>query len=254
MREQGTFLGEVERGWQRFWGLSWWWKGPIIGFVAFFLLGAVVSIFGGGDEDESASSVESTSSPTITASPQETVVTAAASETTPPTPTPELTAEPTAVPLNMVQQLTKSYEDEQNFMIRASDDELNVQWLPELGGLVKIEIKTLPFSNGDFLTITAHSALVASKAIWSAYPDVEQIELTLLGDFTDQFGASTTGPAAAMTVFRATGEQIDYDGMEGLVYGDNKHLFCVADHYQIAPSIYQKLGDKGCLAAWGFAK
>lgn len=250
MREQGTFLGEIERGWQRFWGLSWWWKGPIIGFVAFLLLTPIAAIFGGGNEDESASLVDAT----MTASPTETSVTDEAPETRAPTLTPEATAERTAVPLNMVQQLTKSYEDEQNFMIRASDDELNVQWLPELGGLVKIEIKTLPFSNGDFLTITAHSALVASRAIWSTYPDVEQIEMTLLGDFTDQFGASTTGPAASMTVFRATGEQIDYDGMEDLVLLDNKHLFCVADHYQIAPSIYQKLGDKGCLAVWGFAK
>ena len=89
MREQGTFLGEVERGWQRFWGLSWWWKGPVIGFVAFLLLIPVAAIFGGEDEDKSASLVDAT----MTASPTETSVAEATAR-----PTDEPTATPTPGP------------------------------------------------------------------------------------------------------------------------------------------------------------
>ncbi len=60
MAEGGTPLGELQRGWQRFWGLSWWWKGPIIGFVAFVVVGIVVSVAGGGDNDGSDSQVADT--------------------------------------------------------------------------------------------------------------------------------------------------------------------------------------------------
>lgn len=88
MREKGTLPGELQRGWQRFWRLSWWWKGPILGVVAFFLLAIVAAIVGGGDEDKSASLVGAT----ITASPTETPATDAVSETTAPTPTPKETA------------------------------------------------------------------------------------------------------------------------------------------------------------------
>ena len=91
MREKGTFLGEIERGWQRFWGLSWRWKGPIIGVVAILLVGTIASIFSGGNEDESASLVDAT----ITASPTET---SATSNTEEATSSPTLTDEPTATP------------------------------------------------------------------------------------------------------------------------------------------------------------
>ncbi|MDO8617155.1 MAG: hypothetical protein Q7T33_15705 [Dehalococcoidia bacterium] len=264
MADEGTFLGEVQRGWQRFWRLSWWWKGPIIAFVALVLIGVVASIAGGGSDDKKpdsqaratttvsatapATATKETASPTKTPAP-----TATPEDTTEPTPAP--TSEPTETPLDMVGQVTKSYKDNQGFMPRASADDLNVQWLPELGGLVKIEMNPeTVLTEGDSLTITAHSALVASKAIWTTYPEVQQIEVTMLGDFIDQFGVSSTKVAASITVLRPTGEKFQYDGLKDLVYLDNKHLFCVADHYQIHLAIYQALGDKGCLAEWGFGK
>ena len=92
MREKGTFLGEIERGWQRFWGLSWWWKGPVIGVVAVVLVGGIASIFDGGNEDESALLVDAT----VTSSPVET----SATDTPSPSPVDSQTEtpKPTAVP------------------------------------------------------------------------------------------------------------------------------------------------------------
>ena len=52
MADEGTFLGELQRGWQRFWRLSWWWKGPILGGGGFVLLIIVASVATGGTSDE----------------------------------------------------------------------------------------------------------------------------------------------------------------------------------------------------------
>jgi len=67
--EPGTVIGEFQRGWERFWRLSWWRKGPIIGFGAFILLGIVAAIAGGGEEDDSEPAVQATrtAAPTQTA-------------------------------------------------------------------------------------------------------------------------------------------------------------------------------------------
>lgn len=177
---------------------------------------------------------------------------AAASARAAATPAPSPSPTPTAESLTTSQQIANSYRANLDFMARASADNLRVQ---TLAGLVEIDVHPQTvLTEGDALTIAAESALVASRAIWTTYPDVQQIELKMLGDFTDQFGASTTDVAASITVLRATAERFQYDGLRDLVYGDNKHLFCVADHYQIHLAIYQALGDTGCLSTWGFEK
>jgi len=39
-------------GWRRFWALSWWWKGPILGVTAFIVLIVGIAVAsGGGDND-----------------------------------------------------------------------------------------------------------------------------------------------------------------------------------------------------------
>lgn len=52
MADEGTFIGEVQRGWARFWCLSWWWKGPILGggFVALIIIASVAT--GGSTSDD----------------------------------------------------------------------------------------------------------------------------------------------------------------------------------------------------------
>ncbi|MCH7617723.1 MAG: hypothetical protein IIB18_07670 [Chloroflexi bacterium] len=136
MREKGTFLGEIERGWQRFWGLSWWWKGPVIGFVAFLLLIPVAAIFGGEDEDESASLVDAK----ITASPTETSATSNTEEaTSSPTRTDEPTATPTPDPT--VDAAAVAYLTDMS------------SWLDEgqrlTGGVVEISQSANPFSESN---------------------------------------------------------------------------------------------------------
>lgn len=245
MADEGTFIGEVQRGWQRFSRLSWWWKGPILGGVGFVALIIALAAAGGGSDKKSDSEVQAT---TTAAPPAET--TSPSPETIPPTAAPE----PTTEAPDIAKQIQGSYNDNRDFMIRASDDELKVEWLPDQG-LVKIQIHPeTVLTEGDSLTIAAHSSLVASRAIWTTYPDVQQIELTMLGDFTDPLGATTTELTAQITVLRALGEQFQYDGLRDLIYADNKHLFCVADHYELHLAIYRALEDKGCLAEWGFRK
>lgn len=94
MAETGTFLGELQRGWQRFWGLSWWWKGPIIAGVAVIVVIIIAAVASGDDEDTSDAEVRATA----TSTPTERAETEVPSETETPTPTEEPTPEPTPTP------------------------------------------------------------------------------------------------------------------------------------------------------------
>jgi hypothetical protein len=107
MADEGTFLGEIQRGWQRFWRLSWWWKAPAILFVALILTTVAGGIASGGrDEKKSDSQVRATTTVSATASPTATKQAAsptatkqAASPTaTKQTASPKPTTAPTRVP------------------------------------------------------------------------------------------------------------------------------------------------------------
>lgn len=105
MADEGTFLGEVQRGWQRFWRLSWWWKGAAIGVLALLVIGGIVAAVGGGDDGSSDTVRELKRSPTATATSQPTPTRARTSsptltKTTTPkaTESPAQTATPTAAP------------------------------------------------------------------------------------------------------------------------------------------------------------
>lgn len=85
-------MGELQRGWERFWKLPWWWKGPILGFIALVLVGAAGSIVGGGGDSGDAGRTPAvgmrveTSGVTVTPSPLPT-----------PAPTPHSTPSPAPV-------------------------------------------------------------------------------------------------------------------------------------------------------------
>lgn len=51
MPEQGTFLGEAQRGWNRFWASGWKVKGPVLGVVALVALAGLGGALSGGDDD-----------------------------------------------------------------------------------------------------------------------------------------------------------------------------------------------------------
>jgi hypothetical protein len=90
--------------WHRFWGLSWWWKGPILGALGIFLLSGIAAAAGGGggEKDDEATRAEETrtASATRTRSPATTrpVTRAPIPTTTAPTPSPAATPAPTAPP------------------------------------------------------------------------------------------------------------------------------------------------------------
>jgi len=65
----------------------------------------------------------------------------------------------------------------------------------------RLEFDILPtdvLTNGDFLTLTAHSALVASKAVWTTYAEVQEIKFSTYTEFTDQYGATSKDVAASI--------------------------------------------------------
>ncbi len=72
--------------WERFWALSWWWKGPAVGTVWLLgLLAAVaVVVASGGDNDTGVSGVVEAPTPTTSFIPTPT----STATPIPPTPTP----------------------------------------------------------------------------------------------------------------------------------------------------------------------
>ena len=149
--------------------------------------------------------------------------------------------------------MDKSYRDNRGFMSRATNDQLAVNWQPQ-GGIATFTVHGAEAAGGGFLTVASHSALVANRAVWTTYPEVEEIRLVVMSDFVDQFGAKKADIAAMITTLRPTGIQFQYDGLKDRVILDNKSLFCVADNYRIHGAIYREINDKGCLARWGALK
>ncbi len=100
-------LEGVRKAWQRFWALSWWWKGPTLGVTAFIvLIVGIVVTSGGGDSDTegreptpTATTVTPTSIPSVI--PTEIPTPELTPTPSPPpdsTPTPELTQPPAPTP------------------------------------------------------------------------------------------------------------------------------------------------------------
>ena len=82
-------------GWRRFWALSWWWKGPILGVTAFTVLIVGIAVASGDGGDGAASPTAAAVTPTPSVDPTSTSVPAQAPE---PTATPETAPEPTEPP------------------------------------------------------------------------------------------------------------------------------------------------------------
>src|SRR5581483_5590918 len=127
------------------------------------------------------------------------------------------------------------FRDNLGFMDRASGEHLQVALDP--GGIVAIRVQPSRIRDeGDNLTIAAHTAVVASKAIWSTYPAVQRIDVSVVRSFTDAYGAVQVETTAMLQIKRATGEKFVYDGLKARVEADNTLLFCTADGYRIQPA------------------
>jgi hypothetical protein len=243
MAEKGTMQGELQRGWQRFWGLNWKIKSGLAVVLVIILLAIP---WGGSGDDKTPAKADVAAVVTATANPTDTPKpTDAPNPTEAPrptdTPNPTNTPAPTAtpVPLTFEQQAGKSYKDNRDFMTRAVGDPIKVTWAADTGELtIDVFPKTLA-SEGDALTVAGASAIVASKAIWTTYPQVQVLTVSAWTDFTDASGAKTNEPAATTSIHRATGAAFVYDGLKSRALSDNKLFFCGADEYEINIAIWK---------------
>lgn len=86
-------IQQYRDGWRRFWALSWWWKGPILGGTAFITLIVGLAVASGGDGDDTEV-LEATRepTPTVTAVTPTTVPSPTTIPTDASSPTPKPTA------------------------------------------------------------------------------------------------------------------------------------------------------------------
>lgn len=100
-------IEELRKAWERFWALSWWWKGGAFGVTGFILLAIIASATSGGDDASDNGTATPTPTPTVLASETEqpsatgspTASASATGRTTAsPTPSASPTAEPTQPP------------------------------------------------------------------------------------------------------------------------------------------------------------
>jgi outer membrane biosynthesis protein TonB len=142
---------ELLKGWQRFWALSWWWKGSTLVVTAFIVLIAGIAVASGGSDNdtegrEPATTVTPTSIPTVmpteiptsepTPTPSPTRESIPTLEPTqPPAPTPAPTTPPASEPTPPPPDCDPSYPD---FCIRSPPPEL------DCGGIVFGNFTVLP--------------------------------------------------------------------------------------------------------------
>ena len=92
-------LQEYRKGWQRFWALSWWWKGPILCFTAFIVLIVGIAVASGGTENDTEGQEPTPTATTVTPTPTPSATVIPTEIPTPePTPTPSPIAESTPIP------------------------------------------------------------------------------------------------------------------------------------------------------------
>ncbi len=138
-------LEEVRKVWQRFWALSWWWKGPTLGATAFIVLIIGIAVASGGSDNdaeggEPATTVTPTSIPSVIPTeiptPEPTPDSTPSTEPTqPPAPTPAPTTPPAPEPTPPPPDCDPSYPD---FCIRSPPPEL------DCGGIVFRNFTVLP--------------------------------------------------------------------------------------------------------------
>jgi hypothetical protein len=252
------------------WRARWKWGWTAV-FAAIVLLIGIAGAVGGGGTKRPAQAAISGGAPTQTVvtlarapssmpAPKETSTPKPSSTTEPsPTPRPTETPRPSPTPRPAA---TPSWRDgapvTQDAVLAVLKDADTLPRSVDLGsprqlgvdepsGGIHIEYKTTSALNTtDYVTIGAQTAFSAMRALY-ANPSVQHVQVVLYTDFTDQLGNTTEDIATSATIEKATADQINWKGLSDLVLSDNKHLFCIADAYVLAPSIYGALQDTGCL-------
>jgi hypothetical protein len=102
------------------------------------------------------------------------------------------------------------------------------------------EADVIRFGSGDLLTV--------SRAVFGWYPKVSLVRVTVLGEFTDTYGKTTTDAAGWLEISKRTASKFDYEGMRFL---PSSLAWCAADSYWVHPAIWKALndGDRGCMVS-----
>lgn len=220
---------------------KWGWTAVFGVVVLLIIIGSATG--GGGDKNKE---VSASPEPTAEAAPTKTIPTETPEQ--PPTVAPTETSAPSwssGAPLS--EASVRGALDKADQMGESLDLAKPVAVLVD-GGTVAVTYKAeTALSETNLLTIGAHTSFSADRALF-ANPLVQTVTVTMLADWTDQFGKTAEEVTTVSTLSRATvSSRIDWDGLEDRVISDNKNFFCISDNYRIHLAIYSRLGDKGCL-------
>ena len=102
------------------------------------------------------------------------------------------------------------------------------------------EVSDLDYAGGD--------ALIASKAIFGWYPSVLLIRVSVMSDYRDSYGNTSTLTNVMVGIFGTTAAKFNYAGMAQM---DPVKVICDADVYSIHPGDWNTLSksDRGCLTS-----
>jgi len=245
-------------------GKSPWWVKTLLGGVAVIVAVMIVGAIVGDDEEEiepgdAAEARED--APTLTADEMAFVASVATQEAESRTATetvvaglPSPTPRPTSPPVRAWDEGTAVTREAVLDALKDADESARSEDLGKPAGLtVEGDSVTVAYKvesalkETDLLTIAAHTSFSAHRALF-ANPLLESATIVILADWLDALGNSEEEVTTVSMLSRAgRASGIAWDGLENLVYGDNKHMFCVSDAYEIHLGIYSRLGDTGCL-------
>ena len=91
--------------------------------------------------------------------------------------------------------------------------------------------------------------IIAGKAVWQAYPQVDMVVVRVLQPRKDISGQPHDTEVIVARYSRATGALLPYLHLLSQPKDDNKKMLCNADSYSVAVYIWGQLKDKGCMTA-----
>lgn len=221
-------------------------KGPILGACGLIFLFVVAALAGeSGDEtptrsapelDTSAAPTPVATSTSLSGSSGAPISGSVSSSTQTATPVAALTL-----------RAEKSIRDNRDASAdNVNLDVLSVQFEQDNGHLrVSVRPKS-PKKNTDLLSNGSALAIITGKAIWTTYPEVAFVTVSVIRE-----ASGSTGERVMVSGLfsRETAGMRDYDSLRKLTGKDNKVIFCDADFYSLDRGLWRSLIDKGCMLA-----
>ncbi len=154
-------------------------------------------------------------------------------------------ATPTVAPPPIEARVTRSIQDNRNAVSNGGNlDGLLVSYE---SGLLTVRIQpSSPKRDTELLTSGSAMVIIAGKAVWTTYPDVQRISVQV-------FKGSKEGVAEQYAVAdysRENAQHYDWSGLKNQPSDDNKKMFCNADFFAVNQGLWGTLDDKGCMRTW----